>query len=72
MKNFLVSLPKLWNIVAREPISSIEGLRRKFFSLGTPQERKFRYAYHSFEPASCIQRWSPGGCLTLAAAWAFS
>src|ERR1700732_1438921 len=28
------------NIVAREPISSIEGLRRKFFSLGTPQERE--------------------------------
>jgi len=34
MKNFLVSLPKPSNIVAREPISSIEGLRRKFFSLG--------------------------------------
>ena len=27
MKNFLVSLPKPSNIVAREPISSIEGLR---------------------------------------------
>ena len=40
MKNFLVSLPKPSNIVAREPISSIEGLRRKFFSLGTPQERE--------------------------------
>jgi hypothetical protein len=40
MKNFLVSLTKPSNIVAREPISSIEGLRRKFFSLGTPQERE--------------------------------
>ena len=42
MKNFLVSLPEpsKSNMVAREPISSIEGLRRKFFSLGTPQERE--------------------------------
>ena len=34
MKNFLVSLPKPSNIVAREPISSIEGLRRKVLQLG--------------------------------------
>jgi hypothetical protein len=46
MKNFLVSLPKPSNIVAREPISSIEGLRRNL------KKGKFRYAYHSFEPAS--------------------
>ena len=38
---------------------------------GHLKKGKLRYAYHSFEPASCIQRWSPGGCLTLAAAWAF-
>ena len=37
---------------------------------GHLKKGKFRYAYHSFEPASRIQRWSPGGCLTLAAAWA--
>jgi hypothetical protein len=38
MKNFLVSLPKPYNsnIVAREPISSIEGRRRSFFSFRWP------------------------------------
>ena len=38
LRYFLFSLPKLSNsnIVAREPISSIEGRRRSFFSLGWP------------------------------------
>jgi hypothetical protein len=72
MKNFLVSLPKPSNIVAREPISSIEGLRRKVLQLGdTSRKGNLGTLTIVLSPPPCIQRWSPGGCLTLAAAWAF-